>query len=299
MDHDRLFKELIGTFFREFVELLLPEVYRFLDVGSLEPLDKELFHDVAAGERLEADVVVKGRFKGEETCFLVHVEHQAQPLVGFGRRMFRYFARLSEKYGLPVYPVALFSYERPTRAELDAFHVDFPNKRVLDFRYDVIQLNRLDWRAFVRNPNPVASALMARMAIAPEDRPLVKLECLRLLATLKLDPARMRLIANFVDVYLRLNEEQEAYFAAEVAALPGELKEEVMEYVTSWELRGRQLGAASMVRKVLERRFGALSQPRLERLERLSMERLEALMDASFDLPDLAAFDAWMATEAS
>ena len=33
----------------------------------------------------------------------------------------------------------------------------------------------------------------------------VKLECLRLLATLRLDPARMQLISGFVDTYLRLS----------------------------------------------------------------------------------------------
>jgi hypothetical protein len=41
--------------------------------------------------------------------------------------------------------------------------------------------------------------------MAIEDRPRVKLECLRLLATLRLNPARMRLISGFVDTYLRLN----------------------------------------------------------------------------------------------
>src|SRR5207244_3820635 len=46
------------------------------------------------------------------------------------------------------------------------------------------------------------SALMAKMRIAPEDRPYVKLQCLRLLATCKLDPARMRLISGFIDTYL-------------------------------------------------------------------------------------------------
>ena len=35
------------------------------------------------------------------------------------------------------------------------------------------------------------------------ERPRVKLECLRLLATLRLNPARMRLISGFVDTYLR------------------------------------------------------------------------------------------------
>lgn len=46
---------------------------------------------------------------------------------------------------------------------------------------------------------------MAKMRIAPKDWACVKLECLRLLVTLRLDPARMRLISGFVDTYLRLN----------------------------------------------------------------------------------------------
>jgi hypothetical protein len=70
----------------------------------------------------------------------------------------------------------------------------------------------------------VASALMTKMAIAPEDRVAVKFECLRLLATLKLDPARMRLISGFIDTYLRLNEAERIEFDEKVAALEPEPK---------------------------------------------------------------------------
>jgi hypothetical protein len=51
MDHDRLFKELLTTFFYEFVELLLPEVSAYLEAGSVVFLDKEVFTDVTAGAR--------------------------------------------------------------------------------------------------------------------------------------------------------------------------------------------------------------------------------------------------------
>ena len=65
---------------------------------------------------------------------------------------------------------------------------------MLDFHYHVVQLNRLNWRDFAKRENPVASAWMATMAkmrIAPEDRPRVKLECLRMIARLKLNKAKM------------------------------------------------------------------------------------------------------------
>jgi len=54
---------------------------------------------------------------------------------------------------------------------------------------------------------------MAKMRIETNDRPKVKAECLRLLATLRLDPARTRLISGFVDTYLRLNTQEEQVFA--------------------------------------------------------------------------------------
>ena len=59
-----------------------------------------MFTDVTAGERHEADLVVRGRFKGQDAFFLIHVEHQSKTESDFGRRMFRYFARLHEAHDL-------------------------------------------------------------------------------------------------------------------------------------------------------------------------------------------------------
>jgi hypothetical protein len=126
--------------------------------------------------------------------------------------MFRYFARLYEKFALPVYPVMVFSYDAPQRPEPTSHRLEFPDKVILDFNYSVIQLNRLNWRDFLQQENPIATALMAKMNIASQDRPRVKSECLRLLATLKLHPAKMQLISGFVDTYLRLNAEEEQIF---------------------------------------------------------------------------------------
>ena len=46
----------------------------------------------------------------------------------------------------------IFSYDRPYRPEPDRYRVVFPDRTVLDFRFRVIQLNRLNWRDFVRQP---------------------------------------------------------------------------------------------------------------------------------------------------
>ncbi len=302
IDHDRLFKELISTFFREFVELFLPEVSAYLEPEGLVFLDKEVFTDVTFGERYEADLVVKGRFKGEEAFFLIHVEHQARTEGEFGRRMFRYFARLCERHGLPVYPVVIFSYDAPHRAEPDSYRVEFPNKVVLEFNYDVIQLNRLKWRDYVTQENPVASALMAKMAMKPEERPRVKLECLRLLATLKLDPARMHLISGFVDTYLRLSREEDERFRAELKTIREEQQEGVMEIVTSWLEEGRQQGLEQgkkegelrLALRQLNRRIGAIDEATERRIRSLSPPQLEELGEALLDFGEAGDLLRWL-----
>lgn len=143
IDHDRLFKELLTTFFWEFIELFFPAITTYLERDTITFLDKELFTDVTSGDRREVDLLAKAKFREQETFFLIHCEHQSQSQTDFGRRMFYYFARLSEKYALPVYPIVIFSYDTPQRSEPTSHQVSFPDKTILEFNYSVIQLNRL------------------------------------------------------------------------------------------------------------------------------------------------------------
>ena len=95
-DHDRLFKELITNFFLEFIELFLPEVRAYIEDSSVEFLDKEIFNDVTSGERHEADLVAKLRFKAQEASFLVHCrEPESAPvkLLEADVRLLRQIAR--------------------------------------------------------------------------------------------------------------------------------------------------------------------------------------------------------------
>jgi len=231
------------TFFREFLELFFPELAASIDPDSVEFLDKELFTDVTQGERHEADLVARARFRGQALCFLVHIEAQAQPQPNFARRMFAYFSRLHQKHGLPVYPIAVFSFDLPRRPEPTEYRVEFPDLPVLAFRFRVVQLNRLAWQDFVEKTNPIAAALMARMQIEPSEQAYVKVACLRMLARLQLDPARQELISGFVDAYLRLTMEQEQQFESELQQIQPEEKEAVMEIVTSWMERvGKKAG---------------------------------------------------------
>jgi predicted transposase YdaD len=298
VDHDRLFKELLSTFFVEFIELFLPDVMAYLEPHSVTFLDKEVFTDVTAGERYETDLLVQAQFQGEPSFFLIHVENQAKAQANFGKRMFRYFARLSQKYDLPIYPVVVFSFDQPKQAAASQFRVEFPEFRVLEFNYRVIQLNRLNWRDYLGQANPVASALMAKMQIAPEDRPQVKAQCLRLLVTLRLDPARMQLISGFVDTYLNLTESEEQAFQEELGRIEPEAQEQVMQIVTSWMRtgieQGRREGEVSIVMRLLKRKVGELDPEVEAQVRNLPDSQLEELSEALLDFLHMRDLTDWL-----
>jgi Putative transposase, YhgA-like len=219
IDHDRLFKELISTFFLAFLELFLPDMRATIDPNSIRFLQQEYFADLTAGEDKMIDLLVEVKQLDEDTVFIFHLEAQSSPESHFTRRIFFYFARLHQKFLLRIYPIVIFSFDQPYREEPHTYTFEFPNWKVLEFNFKSIQLNRLNWRDFLTQPNPVAAALMSKMRIAPADRPRVKVECLRLLATLQLDPARTRLISDFVDTYLNLNARARELFQAEIARI--------------------------------------------------------------------------------
>ena len=280
-NHDRLFKELLSTFFLEFIELFFPEILEYLDQSSLSFIDKEVFTDVTAGEIHEVDLLIQSKFKGQSYSFLLHVENESSSKTDFNKRMFSYFARLHEKFALPIYPIVVFSYDHPFREATNKYVVEFPDRQVLEFNYAVLQLNRLNWRDFLENRNPIAAALMAKMKIAPQERPQVKLECLRLLATLKLDVAKTRMISGFVDSYLKLDKEEEKIFQNQINKINSEEKQKIMVITTSWKeegiKEGRKLELIESILEILEFKSIKISDILEEKVKALNIAQLKQL----------------------
>jgi len=290
----------------EFLELFLPAIASTLDPTSIRFLQQEYFADLTSGEEKIIDLLVEVKQAGEEVAFLIHIEAQASAEADFARRIFFYFARLHQKYLQRVYPIVVFSFDEPYREEANVYTVEFPNRKVLEFSFESIQLNRLNWRDFLHHRNPVAAALMAKMRIAPADRPKVKAECLRLLATLQLDPARTRLISGFVDTYLRLNQQEEQVFELEIGRLEPVQREGVMQIVTSWMRAGIEQGieqgiergavreARSLILRQLTRRVGEIPEGIRSQVEVLSLEQLETLGEALLDFSTIADLESWL-----
>ncbi len=154
-----------------------------------------------------------------------------------------YFAELFREYCTPIYTIAVLSFGELKHLEPHQFNISLPGLDILNFQFQAIQLNQLHWRDFLQYQNPVAVALMAKMNIAKKDRPRVKVECLRLLANLQLDPARTFLISGFVETYLCLNKREERVFQKEIATIqPVAEREKIMQLTNSWVEQGKSQG---------------------------------------------------------
>ena len=298
IDHDQNFKELISTFFIEFLELSLPEMAKTIDPGSIKFLKQKYFIDLVEGEEKIIDLLVEVKQAGIDATFLIHIKPQSTSRSVFPERMFFYFARLHQFHRKQIYPIAIFSYDAPQKEAKSSYGVEFPDFKVLEFNFKSIQLNRLDWRDYLDRSNPVAAALMSKMKIDESDRPRVKAECLRLMVTLKLDPAKSRLISKFVDTYLRLNAQEEETFQAEIAKLEPQQKETIMYTMTSWEEKGIEKGmvkaSRSLILRLLTRKIGSVSDLSRTQINNLSIAQLELLGEALLDFGTIVDLTTWL-----
>jgi Domain of unknown function (DUF4351) len=307
IDHDQLFKKLISTFFVEFLDLFAPELASYIDRQSVEFLPQEIFTDIIEGEQRIMDLVARVKLNRRpnepdagKVSVIINCEHESSSIANFDRRLFFYFAQLYREYLEPVYPIVIYSFDAPKKKKEGKQHqVKLPGLKVLEFNYLTIQLNQLDWQDFLKQQNPVAAALMAKMKIDPVDRAKVKLECLRAIVTLKLDPARVALLSWFVDTYLTLNQIEEVEFREKVDKIkPKQQKEQVMQMVTSWMEQGIEQGeervALRMVQRSLLRRFGEVASAVDQQLKLLSVQQLEELHDAAYDFSEVSDLLNWL-----
>lgn len=264
---------------------------RLLDTSSLTFLDKQVFRDLLDPDRREADLVVQARFRDEPATFIIHLEHQAQADKALHQRMFRYFAKFHDRYAAPVYPIALCSYQTPRQLAPDRYTVGFPAFAVLDFRFHVVQLNLLWWRDFLQHPNPLATALLTRMQVAPGERRAVKAACLAHLLRLPVSAKRRRLLGQFLDVYLPLAPSEELQLYEELPDLAPNRQEDVMtQIVTGWE----RLGAVQIVIASLDKRFGPLDADTRRQIALYPYELLEALNLAQFEFASPGDLQSWL-----
>ncbi|NEO01499.1 MAG: DUF4351 domain-containing protein, partial [Moorea sp. SIO3I7] len=258
MAYDNICKYLAEEYPSEFFQWLLGE----------EPRDIQVLKTELSSEPIQADALTVL----QSTNQILHLEFQtlppSEPPLPF--RMLDYWVRLHRKYRCPIEQVVIFL--KSTTSDL-VFNNEFRDTNTWH-RYRIIRL----WE---QDPQPLLAnrALLPLATLARSNRPNLLLEQVVAEVDRIEEQGQLRTLAACVDVLAGLRFEKDL-----VRRL---LREEVMEESVTYQdiiqkgrQRGKQEEAVLIVMRLLTLRLGLLDPVLQQRIEGLSITRLEELSEA-------------------
>ena len=204
--------------------------------------------------------------------------------------MFTYFTRLYQKHRRRILPIAVFSYD-VLRDEPDCFQIGFPFLDVLRFNFYKVELRKRNWRDYIHSENPVAAALLSKMGYGVEEKVRVKVEFMRMLTRMRLDPARMTLLIGFFESYLKLTQDEDKEFQLEIQNLDQKETIALQQITTSWHIEGQ----IEMMLIMAKKRFGMVSADLEREIRALPKEKIGAVGEALLDVNSIEELRALMA----
>ncbi len=306
-DKDSAWKEMLEVFFPAFLHYFFPSVHADIDWSrGYESLDKELaqIRPSHRSGKLLADKLFKVYLlDGRETWLLVHVEVQDRVNRQFSKRIYTYNYRLSDKFQVEIVSIAVITgsggksaghYESSRWGCELSFK--FPVVRIADYKHRVGELE-------------ASREVFALVVLAQLKAMETKGDNQR-----RLDWKRRLIFSMYKRGYSRQTITELFRFLDWIMILPEGLDEQLqqevydyeerkrMPYVTSFERinikrgleQGFLQGKRESVVRVLQRRFGALSERMMAQISRLSVEQLNALLDDLLDFNSKTDVTVWL-----
>src|SRR5574343_225310 len=307
-DYDSPWKEAVESYFPEFIEFYFPDAHRQIDwTRGHVFLDQELravVQDAELGKRF-VDTLAKVALRdGSERWVYVHLEVQGSAQAEFAERMFVYNYRLYDRYRQPVASLAVLTDTtanwRPNHfgfAVLGCEHeLRFPAVKLLDYATHQDQL--------YSNPNPFALVTLAHLLTQATRQDMnarfaAKWKLVQLLYQRGWDKQQVIDLFSVLDWMMRLLEEQEKMryvtsveqIGIEKGLLQGMqqgMQRGLLQGRQEGRMTGRAEGEAYALRRLLQKRFGPLSEDVLARLQAASIDELELWLDRALDADSLA-----------
>ena len=213
---------------------------------------------------------------------ILHIEFQtltkSKPPIPF--RMLDYFVRLIRQYNVPITQVVIFLQE--TSNEI-AFTEEYANE-MTSHRYRVIRMWEQDSTMFLNNP-----ALLPLAPLTSTDSPEQLLsQVAQSVAKISSRESRQE-IAGYTEILAGLKFEKDL--------IRRFLSEDVMQESVIYQdikQKGKKEGKLSLSMLLLNQRFGDLESSIVEKVEVLSVEKLEALCVALFNVTEIDDLIAWL-----
>jgi hypothetical protein len=293
--HDQLAKNLLETFFDDFMRLAAPEAAARLRLSEAVFLDKQAFTDWPEGNRREMDLLAEVPVAEEGGgTVLVHIEIESSARAGISTRLWRYYMQIRLRHGLQVISLLVNLKGGRPGVHREQLKEGFEEWEAASFRFRVFSLSGCLAEDYLARPEPLAWALAALMRPGRWSRAEHKLECLRRIAAAELPGGHRWLLGNWVETYLQLRGREATEYARlcdlavnrEVRAMEMTWEERMEKKYTQKGLeKGMEKGLAqgrldalrSVVLRLLRHRFGAVPESVQSRVE--AMDEIAPLSD--------------------
>jgi hypothetical protein len=309
-DFDGAWKDALERHFESFLALCFPDAHADIDWATpprfLETELQQVAPHTSEGKQRVDKLIEVALRTGGDAWILVHVEVQSQYDPAFAERMFRYHARLYDRYQRQVVSLAVLGDAglgwRPSHFGYDRWGC------ALRLTFPVVKLLGLDGAMLERADNLFAIIILShRDALDtrhdPHERAQRKIARYRRMLQHGYASSDIRSLLNLMDHLLRLPPP----LAHETLAAMRQVEEEfAVSYITSFEeigieigiekgrVQGRDQGRAEGLHQgiaaLLRVRFGADSAPIVDEIRRIEdLTTLEAILAQAEAAPTLDA----------
>jgi len=280
--HDQLTKDLVRTFFQDFLGLAAPDAAGRLHLEQVSFLDTQSVTDWPAGRRRELDLLARiPERTGGDSPVLVHVEIERRARAGMDLRMWLYYMQLRLRHGLLVVPILLNLKGGAPGVSRMLLAEGLDDPETARFRCRSFSLSGCLAAEYLERPEPLAwalAALMRRGRWSPAEH---KMACFRRIAAADLPELQRFLLVNCVETYVQLSGRDAVDYArlAERAE-NGRAVAMQLTWAEKMEAKYRKQGLVegrsealeqlrAVVLHLLEQRFGPLPARTKRRVERL------------------------------
>jgi len=273
MPHDQTFKNLILDYPRQALAFLAPSEATDLEQTSIRSLREEQRIARLSDRFFEMDVPLEVSWPdGRREVVLFVVEEETETRRFSIHKLAVYCLQLSEELETHrVVPVVIFLRrgQFPTSLILGT---EFTN--YLEFRFLYRYLPELEAADYLTSDNLVARLNMLNMRYAAADKLRVYHAAQEGLVMLEPDPEMRLKWADFIEIYCPLSEEEQRRYNDEILSNSSN-REVIVGYTSTIREEGRQQSSAANLRRLMEKRFGPLSESVLRRLESASADQLD------------------------
>jgi hypothetical protein len=277
MSHDQLFKELLHSFFREFLELFFSDVAARLNFDTVQWLEQEFFTDFPEGDARRADTLAQVEtIDGDPELVLFHMEAERLRRTEFRFRMWEYYALIRGRTRQPVFPIVVYLSPGTGGVVLETYSEGVFGTTFLTFQYWAVGLPDLSADDYRESENLVGVALSALMKPSSVGSVLQKWEAIRRILTSSLDESRKILLTNVVENYIPLSETEAEQYNQLVEQ---DNTREAEEMISVYEERGIVKGQRLALLRLLRQKFGLLPEAVEVRVRKMDTPELEVLID--------------------